>query len=274
MDESDSRFKWGDLKHLFEPEDPDIQEIITCLQKTDRLKEKINECWDKCSEISQKDILFCSLLNELADIENILINIENELVNTQNHTLSCATDSVLTCGQFVPGNIQTIATDREGNVVDTPAATKHSQLGQLFSAIDTSNITPLASRTFQITNPANSGKVLHIERVVGGIFGGEFFISLFQNAAPLTNPVPRTIVNRNWSSTNTSTASANASASAPAGGSNLQISVHSAGYFELEFEEELVIPSAATDQTFTVQIVSLSQSLLGVALTIVWSETM
>lgn len=46
--------------------------------------------------------------------------------------LSCETDTDLTCGQFSPGILQTAANDRKGNIVATPAATKHSQLGQLF----------------------------------------------------------------------------------------------------------------------------------------------
>lgn len=49
-----------------------------------------------------------------------------------NPYLSCETDSILTCGLFSPGILQTVETDREGNIVATPAATKYSQLGQLF----------------------------------------------------------------------------------------------------------------------------------------------
>ena len=53
----------------------------------------------------------------------------------------------------------------------------------------------------------------------------------------------------------------------------LQNTFHTAGYFELEFRGELVIPSAATEQTFTLQIINVSPVTFNADITIVWSET-
>ena len=95
--------------------------------------------------------------------------------------LSCETDSVLTCGQFSPGILQTVATDREGNIVATPAATKHSQLGQLFGVSNDTVSVPVGQPLWlQLTNPANSGRVLHIEGIVGGINEGACEINLYK----------------------------------------------------------------------------------------------
>lgn len=189
--------------------------------------------------------------------------------------LSCETDSVLTCGQFAPGILQTVATDREGNIVATPAATKHSQLGQLFGVSNDTVSVPVGQPLWlQITNPANSGRVLHIERTIGGINEGTCEINLFQNAPPLANSNTVPITRRNWGSANTSSAVTTISAnSGPVFVGLLQNTFHTAGYFELEFKGELVIPSAATNQTFTLQIINVSPVTINADITIVWSET-
>lgn len=189
--------------------------------------------------------------------------------------LSCETDNVLTCGQFSPGILQTVATDREGNIVATPAATKHSQLGQLFGVSnDTVSVPAGQPLWLQLTNPANSGKVLHLQRIVGGINEGACEINLYQNAPPLANANPVSITSRNWGSANTSSAVATISTnSGPVFVGLLQNTFHSAGYFELEFKGELIIPSAAADQTFTLQIINVSPVTINADITVVWSET-
>lgn len=189
--------------------------------------------------------------------------------------LSCETDSVLTCGQFSPGMLRTVATDREGNIVTIPAATKHSQLGQLFGVSNDTTSVPVGQPLWlQLTNPSNSGRVLHIQRVIGGINEGACEINLYQNAPPLANSNTVPITRRNWGSTNTSSAVVTISAnSGPVFVGLLQNTFHTAGYFELEFGGELVIPSAATDQTFTLQIINVSPVTINADITIVWSET-
>jgi hypothetical protein len=190
--------------------------------------------------------------------------------------LSCETDSILTCGQYIPGNTQPIATDQEGNVVNTPTATKHSQLGQLFGLnIETTGVSTLQPLWVQITNPANSGKVLHIERIVGGINTGSCEINLYQNAPPLNNSNPIfSITRRNWGSTNNSIVTATVSGdSGPIFVGLLQNTFHTAGYFELEFNGELIIPSSNTNQTFSIQIINTSGMGIVVDFAVIWSET-
>lgn len=189
--------------------------------------------------------------------------------------LSCETDNILTCGQFSPGILQTVATDREGNIIATSAATKHSQLGQLFGISNNTVSVPVGQPLWlQLTNPANSGRVLHLQRIVGGINEGACEINLYQNAPPLENSNPVPITRRNWGAANTSIAVATISAnSGPVFVSLLQNTFHTAGYFKLEFQGELVIPSAATNQTFTLQLINVSPATINADVTIVWSET-
>lgn len=189
--------------------------------------------------------------------------------------LSCETDSVLICGQFSPGILQTVATDMEANIVASPVATKHSQLGQLFGVSNDTASVPVGQPLWlQLTNPANSDIVLHIERIIGGINEGACEINLYRNAPPLANSNIIPVTNRNWGSANTSSAVATISAnSGPVFVGLLQNTFHTAGYFELEFKGELVIPSAATDQTLTLQIINVTPVTFNADITIVWSET-
>lgn len=170
MDDSDSRVTvigkdLSESLELFESTDPDVQRIIACLQRTNRLTDYVIECLDKCSESTRKEILYCLLLNEFETIENELTNIQNELVNIQSRTLSCATDSVQVCGLGIDGVIRAVQQDTFGTVSTLPNASTYCQAGQLFSYVARfSNFINIAFK-----NPVGNTKTMYLENILGGI---------------------------------------------------------------------------------------------------------
>ncbi|WP_229537480.1 hypothetical protein [Pelosinus baikalensis] len=183
------------------------------------------------------------------------------------------------------GTPRSVDVDFQGNIVQIPAATKHSQQGELFSAvpINTYLIGLETCAVLQLINPANSGKTFRIERIIGGTSPSLItnntlvtLIEIYKNGAPIPISDPITPVNRNWGSPNTSVATANLQlVPVFAITSNLlQTSLNTLGYFEFVFNEELIIPSSTSDQNISIAFINLNPSA-GIIITasIVWSET-
>ena len=184
------------------------------------------------------------------------------------------------------GTPRSVDVDFQSNIVQIPAATKHSQQGELFSAgpIDTYliGLGPTYA-VLQLINPANSGKTFRIERIIGGTSPSLItnntlvtLIKIYKNGAPIPIFDPITPVNRNWGSSNTSVATATLQlVPGFAITSNLlQTSLNTLGYFEFVFNEELIIPSSTSDQNISIAFINTNPSA-GIIITasIVWSET-
>jgi hypothetical protein len=185
--------------------------------------------------------------------------------------LSCATDSVLVCGNN-NGTQRNVDVDFEGSIVQVPAATKHSQQGGLFSATIATSIDSFAA--LQLINPANSGKTLRIEQLVGGATF-PVRILIYRNT-PILSRAPSVLsVNRNWNfPSGTSVGQAFFANDEEAGSLEIiQFTRHAVGYFELDFNEELIIPSNTTDdRNITINFIPTSGTV-ELDANIVWSET-
>lgn len=162
MDDDTSRLNFGCL-------DPQVRRIIDCLQRLNRLTDGVIKCLDNCSDSTKRDILFCLLLDALED-----------------RTLSCATDSVLTCGQGIDGVTRAIRTDVNNVLATLPSASTQSQIGRLFAAngaLLLSSLTPGGS--IIISNPLTSGRIMYIDSILGGSNISPLFTQNLSSAQPI-----------------------------------------------------------------------------------------
>lgn len=238
MDDSNSRVMCKNLSEcldLFESIDPDIQRIITCLQRTNQLTDNVIKCLDKCSESTRKEILFCLLLNELEDI--------------QNRTLSCETDSVQVCGQGIDGVTRNIRTDVNNVLATLPSASTQSQIGRLFSVSDFFTLnSALTTATFIISNPAGSGRIMYLDSVFGGNRIDPENQSLnYQSAITILisrDATPGTAVEaeRNLNFGLPDNSAMSASFSNGFSGTRVASTIQVVGHFSLDFAGKIIIP--------------------------------
>jgi hypothetical protein len=189
------------------------------------------------------------------------------------------------------GTPRSVDVDFQGNVVQVSAATKHSQLGELFSAAPIDNFLTNSffiglntTAVLQLINPANSGKTLRIERIVGGTAPAIItsntlgtLIVIYKNGAPIPLFAPIQPVNLNWGSPNVSVATGTFSIVPSFPISNrLQTSLNAFGSFEFVFNEELIIPSSTSDQNLSIAFVNTNPVINDgtlVTASIIWSES-
>lgn len=259
MDDIDSRINFACL-------DPTLKGIITCLKKINRITDEVIESLDKCSENTKKNILFCILLNEL---ENI-----------QNRTLSCAADSVLTCGQDPIGVIRTMRTDENNVLATLPSASTQSQIGRLFST-ETGFSTAVDATFFVvITNPPGTGRIMYVDSVLGGsrlipaspnVSDAAIDITVHRDAVPGS---PGMIINNLNYGFPDNSAMIVTSASGGGGGAIISATTHALGYFSLDLAGKIIVPPG---HSFSVEIspVGLPAQIangISISLTVIWYE--
>ncbi|MGE5606196.1 MAG: hypothetical protein ACM3YE_10970 [Bacteroidota bacterium] len=84
--------------------------------------------------------------------------------------LCCDTDSVLACGAGIDNFNHPIRTDANSVLATLPSASVQSQIGRLFSATFGEFLTPESrSRLLIIENPTDSGRIIYLDSVLGGI---------------------------------------------------------------------------------------------------------
>lgn len=260
MGNNDSRFTFGIL-------DQEENRIMECLQRLHCITDTVISCLKQCSDSEKKEILFCLLLNGLENIEN--------------RTFSCATGSVLTCGQGIDGITRALRTDVSNMLAILPGASIQSQIGRTFGAA--LSFLPGAAdraRIIIIVNPLGSGRVLYLNSVFGGS-------ALSPGNQPLSHESAVTIqvvrdvpitglafapLNYNLGFPNKS--AMNAFVSTAAAGAILAGTKQIFGHFSLEFTGEIVVPPGHNIgvQIFADGLSEGSPSIVDVQLTVNWYE--
>ena len=126
----------------------------------------------------------------------------------------------------------------------------------------------------QLTNPANSGKTLHI-RSIRGTSSVATTIDIFRDAvftASGTSVPPR---NTNWGSSDASMATGkwlSTNVDPTVGGVLLQSVDQSGGATELDYDGRFIIPSTATARTIYIRLTNLARNA-NMAIDISWWET-
>ncbi|GLI07642.1 hypothetical protein YDYSG_36720 [Paenibacillus tyrfis] len=168
-------------------------------------------------------------------------------------------------------SIQTITTP---NIVSSPSYAA-AQNGTFF-AITTQSRSVAANGflTTQLTNPANSGRTLYIQRVSGGATVNTT-IDILLNATFSAAGTSITPVNSNQGSTNTSltTSKLITQATDPTiGGIIFNSIIQTGGPVVIDFNGEIAIPPTTTNRTFYVRLVNNTNQTNLLSLNISWFE--
>ena len=126
---------------------------------------------------------------------------------------------------------------------------------------------------FQLSNPASSGKTLHI-RSIRGTSSIAATIDIFRDAAFAASGTAVTPRNTNWGSADASIATGKwliANADPTVGGVLLQSIDQSGGATELDYDGRFIMPSAATARAIYIRLTNLARNA-HLAIDISWWE--
>ena len=196
------------------------------------------------------------------------------------HFLCCDTDSVLVCGEGIDNVNHPVRTDVNSVLATLPSASVQSQIGRLFSAVFAEFLTPESrSRLLIIENPTDSGRIIYLDSVFGGItiipanqplsYQTSLSFTLTRDTAIQGSPFEER--NLNFSFPDNSAMNLFFSNGVPSGGTIVAQSLQVFGQFSIDFAGKIIIPPGHNlgVQTFAG---SLIEGSVNMRETVIWYE--
>jgi hypothetical protein len=178
---------------------------------------------------------------------------------------------------FTDSPMSVLVTNNATNpvVVNDPAASIAIQQGNLFIA--TTDPQDMSSNIYmgvQVTNPANSGKTIYVNSIIGGAIK-DTIIGIYRNATfsgTGTAPTPRN-TNYGFSDTSSMTVKFLLSSTDPRNnGVLLYYTMQVGGPIEINYNGRIIVPSSSADQTIYLRIVNTGGIGNNVSIGIEWWE--
>lgn len=218
----------------------------------------------------------------LNEIKNEIRGIEND-VRALNRPLDCAIDSVRICGCEVgDSTIRGIQTDTNSVLIDIPQSSAYSQIGRVFDAdISVGVSSTSVVNVLDIVNPADSERVLYLDRLYGGTtlspsnqpLSYESSIAIFlQNDAQIEEG--ETIIPKNLNAASSETSAMDVSRRTAANPPSITAGnfIQIGGLFTLNFNGQIIIPPGHSLSIFARNFIALPSNTLNIVLSAVWYE--